>query len=200
MALSFPLTMPAGLQSVQWRPLGNVLKHRSPISKIGQNVERAGFLWAATFTIKPLKRIVGAAPAWTAFLTALEARGGTFFGFDPAATTPLGTGNGTPLVNGASQTGHALVTDGWAFSETVLREGDYMEVNARFYKVSEDAASDGAGNATLEIDPPLRESPANNAALTVTSPKVTMELDGRVGWSEDAAQFYGFAFSAIERL
>lgn len=200
MALTFPLSMPAGLQSAQFRPLGNVLRHRSPISKIGQNVERPGFLWGASFTVKPLKRLIGAAPDWTAFLTALEARGGTFLGFDPAATAPLGSGSGAPLVNGAAQAGHALVSDGWGVSQTVLRAGDYIEVNARFYLVSQDAASDGAGNATLEIDPALRESPADNAALTVNAPKVTMELDGPVAWSEDVAQFYGFSFAAVERL
>lgn len=202
MALSFPLTMPAGLASARFTFDANVLRHRSPLSKIGQNVELMGSLWRGSFTVKPLKRVIGGAPAWTAFLTTLSARGKTFNGFDPAATTPLGTGNGTPLIKGASQTGHSPLSDGWANSETVLRQGDYVQINARFYKIAQDVASDGSGNATLELDPALRESPPDNAAITVSAPKVVMELadNAQARWDENAAQFYGFSFAAVERL
>src|SRR4051812_41289591 len=38
--------------------------------------------------------------------------------------TLLGAGGGPPLVNGASQTGGSLITDGWTPSLTVLKAGD----------------------------------------------------------------------------
>jgi hypothetical protein len=98
---------------------------------------------------------------------------------------------GTPLVNGASQTGSTLVCDGFTISTTgIVKAGATFtmagvnSVNpvsredtgqlAQFV-VTADANSDGSGNVTLSIDPPITltgpyqtvtAAPANNAALT----------------------------------
>jgi hypothetical protein len=102
---------------------------------------------------------------------------------------PLG---GTPLVNGASQAGSSLVTDGWtAAAAARLNRGDVFTiagVNAvnpqhrqstgqlRQFVVTANVSSDGAGNATIPIYPAITTSgafqtvtasPADNAALTV---------------------------------
>lgn len=114
----------------------------------------------------------------------------------------VGALGGTPLVNGASQnvtyaaSGDAwtqsLVTDGWTASAgNRLLAGDVItlagvnSVNRRTredtgslqtFTVVSDAASDGSGNATLTISPPMITSgpyqtvtaaPADNAAITV---------------------------------
>ncbi|MGI9297835.1 MAG: P22 phage major capsid protein family protein [Gammaproteobacteria bacterium] len=104
----------------------------------------------------------------------------------------VGPQGGTPLVNGASQTGSSLITDGWTAAAAVrLNRGDVITlagVNAvnprskqdtgqlRQFVVTAQASSDGSGNATLSIDPPITTSgayqtvtasPANNAAITV---------------------------------
>ena len=104
------------------------------------------------------------------------------------------TTSSTPLVNGASQSGESLITDGWQASTAILKAGDIVtiaNVNAvnpqnrdltgsgvRQFTVTADVSSDGAGNATLPIFPPLYDSdhqfatvdslPANDAALTMT--------------------------------
>ena len=117
------------------------------------------------------------------------------------------TTGSTPLVNGASQTGNSLVTDGWANSTAILLRGDIItlaSVNAvnpqnrqdtgslRNFVVTEDVTSDGSGNATIPIEPaispaandPFRtvtQSPANNAAITPAG-------------TEDAASPQGVAF------
>lgn len=82
-----------------------------------------------------------------------------------------GAGGGTPLVNGASQTGSSLITDGWSNSITnVARAGDVIRVDglSPLLRITADANSDGSGNATLSISPPIPagSSPANNAAIT----------------------------------
>lgn len=107
----------------------------------------------------------------------------------PHVVGPLG---GTPLVNGASQTGSSLVTDGWtAAAASRLKKGDVFTiasvkaVNPQNYRsttqlqqfvVTADTSSDGSGNATIPIYPPIITSgayqtvdsaPADNAALTV---------------------------------
>lgn len=105
-----------------------------------------------------------------------------------------GTATGTPLINGASQTGSSLVTDGWTASQTpILKKGDVFTLagvhsvnpvsylstgNLQQFTVTADANSDGSGNATLSISPAITTSgayqtvdasPADNAAITVLS-------------------------------
>lgn len=83
---------------------------------------------------------------------------------------PLG---GTPLVNGASQTGSSLVTDGWtAAAAARLKKGDVFtiadvyEVNPQTYvstgrlqrfTVTADVSSDASGNVTIAISPAIND-------------------------------------------
>lgn len=82
-----------------------------------------------------------------------------------------GVGGGTPLVNGAAQTGDSIITDGWTPSVTnSVRTGDVIKLagDNAVYRVRSDGSSDGAGNMTIDIVPNLRLSPLNNAAVTFT--------------------------------
>jgi len=104
----------------------------------------------------------------------------------------VGALGGTPLVNGADQTGASLITDGWtAAAANRLKAGDVFTiagVNAvnpiskvstgslQQFVVTADCASDGSGNATISISPSITTSgalqtvsgsPADNAAITV---------------------------------
>lgn len=104
----------------------------------------------------------------------------------------VGAHGGTPLVNGASQTGTSLVTDGWTASVSgLLKQGDVFTIAGVYgvnpvsrqstgklqkFVVTSDRASNGSGQATLEIYPAITtsgayqtvtNSPADNAAITV---------------------------------
>jgi hypothetical protein len=142
-----------------------------------------------------------AAP-WVAFLAELEGRSGRFFGFDPAATSPLGSGGSdSPLVKGSSQTGKSLTTDDWAISTAgLLLPGDYFEVNGELKMVTASVDSDGAGDATIAFTPSLRAPPSDNAPLVLVNPKVTMMLedDDSANWDLATAAFYGMSFIGIE--
>lgn len=108
------------------------------------------------------------------------------------------------LVNGADQTGATLAIDGLQASKAdVFKAGDYFQIgtgsSSRLHMVTADADSNGSGEATLDIWPPLRASPADNAALTITSPKGVFRLTGDVnGWDADAAGVYAVTLQAIE--
>ena len=115
-----------------------------------------------------------------------------------AHTTGTFETGSTPVVNGASQTGASLITDGWAVSTAVLKEGDVFTVAGvnglnyfsyantgllRQFVVTADVTSDGSGNATIPIDPPItttgqqrtvNASPADGAALTVYGTEDTL--------------------------
>lgn len=112
-------------------------------------------------------------------------------------TTGTFTTGSTPLVNGASQSGSSLITDGWANSTAVIKQGDVFTI-ANVYAVNPqtrestgqlqqfvataDGTSDGSGNLTISISPSITASgqyqtvnaaPANDAAITMVGSEAT---------------------------
>ena len=97
----------------------------------------------------------------------------------------------TPLVNGASQTGSTLVTDGWASGAATLNKGDIFTIAGVYgvnpvsyastgqlqqFVVTTTTTSVGVNMATLPISPSIitsgqlqtvTASPADNAVITV---------------------------------
>jgi hypothetical protein len=143
------------------------------------------------------------AEEWIAFMLSLNGMQGTFLLGDPLGTTARGIKTGTPLVNGASQTGSSLITDGWTASQTgILKAGDYIQLgsgsSSKLYKILADKNSDGSGNATFDIFPAINTAVADNAAITIASPKGLFRLaSNEMGFDLKHAQNYGIAFSAI---
>lgn len=90
----------------------------------------------------------------------------------PHLLTNFGVGGGTPLVNGAGQTGDTLVIDGAGTNVTNwLRKGDIINWvgDQLIYDVNGDVNTDGGGNASIPIHPPIftGQSPANNAPVEI---------------------------------
>jgi len=103
----------------------------------------------------------------------------------------VGTKAGTPLTNGAGQTGASLVSDGWTASNTVLKKGDVFTIAGVFrvhpetkaatgilqqFVAAADGTADGSGNLTIAISPSIvtsgalqnvSGSPGDNVAITV---------------------------------
>ena len=205
MAVTYPLTMPGtpGFRASRFALTSNVAVFASALTGVEQVLERDGTRWMAEYSLPPMLR--SAAAAWIAFLVSFRGRRGFFKGFDPDAKTPRGVATGTPLVNGASQTGNALATDGWTINITgILKAGDYLSLalpQQRLYQVVEDANSNASGQATLSIEPHLREAPNDNAALTVTNPFGHFRLlANEVGWNADEVSVFGLSFAAAEAL
>lgn len=92
----------------------------------------------------------------------------------------VGDYGGTPLINGAGQTGASLVTDGWTASKTaLLNEGDTFTISGVYevhpqtrqstgtlqsFRVTSVAASNSSGQSTISISPSI-----NNGGLTATN-------------------------------
>lgn len=143
--------------------------------------------------------------AWVAFLAACRGRLNPFLLGDTSMTQPRGAASGTPLVNGASQSGRQLVSDGWLPSTQVLRSGDWIQIGTgvtqRLYMSLLDVTSDSSGNATIQIYPTLRESPADNAAIVTSTPQGVFCLaSNQRSYSVDSALKYGISFDAMEYL
>ncbi len=171
----------------------------SPFTRAVQRVALGGARWTMTVTLPPMKRDTAA--AWKAFFDQLEGAAGTFYGYDPDCVVPRGQALGTPRVNGSGQTGSSLAIDGCTPGTTFLRTGDYFAVNGEYKRATADAVVDGSGNATLRFKPALRNSPADNAAVTVNRPACTMALadDQQSVWECDVKGVYQpKTFSAVE--
>lgn len=151
-----------------------------------------------------LKGSYVSAKAKTAFEQSLIGRYGGLENYESvhAPTHTVGPLGGTPLVNGASQNvtyatakdtwSQTLITDGWtAAAAARLKAGDIITLDAVFavnpntkastgrlqtFTVLADASSNGSGQATITISPPIITSgafqtvtnaPADNAPILV---------------------------------
>ena len=113
-----------------------------------------------------------------AFVMKQRGRYESFTLIPPVLNAGLGSPAGTPLVNGASQTGRTIVTDGWNNSITIFKAGDYLKFanHDKVYTVTADATSDGSGDSTISIEPALITAPADDSAVTYTSVPFTVAL------------------------
>lgn len=205
MPVSYPITLPSSptLRGITIRKRSVVGMDSSPFTLQQQSYAWRGQLWLASCRLPPMAR--ASAEAWVAALVSLNGQEGSFLLGDTANTSPRGAGTGTPLVKGGGQTGYDLVTDGWTAGVTgILKAGDWLQLGsgstAHLYKVMSDANSNGSGEATLTLWPALRSSPADNAALVVSSPKGRFMLAQDVEWDIDEMKVYGLSFEAMEDL
>ena len=208
MAITYPLTFPTtGVANINLIAR-NVIGTTVSAFNLKQQVHKhAGQRWEADITLPAMKR--AEAEVWISFFMKLYGSYGTFTMGDPNAATPRGsaaTTAGTPVVNGASQTGGELAIDGLPTSETgYLLAGDYIQLGtgtgAQLYKVLDDVDTNASGEATLTIWPDLRSSPSDNDAVVVSSAVGLFRLGTNVtDWQINQAGFYSMTFGAVEAL
>ena len=209
MAISYPLSTPTNKTIAEIRLIArNVVGvSTSPFTLKQQTYQFSGQRWEADIQLPAMQR--DNAEEWVAFLMSLYGQKGTFLLGDPLGATAQGsasTAAGTPVVNGASQTGGTLAIDGLPASATnYLKAGDYIQLGsaatAQLYKVLSDASSNGSGEATLDIWPDLRSSPADGATVVVANAKGVFRLnDNATSWDINRMALYGIAFGAVESL
>jgi hypothetical protein len=190
----------------------NTLLVTSPFSFASQAVSRLANRWVAELTFDPMDRArAGRVRGLTAtldgglnevllydFLQPTPRGPATAYAGGTIATTWGGgtswgggtvwggiTPPGTPQVRTAGAIGDAtLATWGWAASITPLLAGDYVGLGGYLYMLTEDAAADLAGRATLALRPRLRAVATPGAALVTTRPTARFRLaDGQQGRS-----------------
>ena len=206
MAITYPLSLPThtGVRSVEFRAVNAVAYSRSPFTFSGQAHAYSGQMWQADITLPPMRR--SNAEQWIAFLISLRGQFGTFLLNDPLGCTPRGSAGGSPLVNGAAQTGNLINIDGCTASQTGwLKAGDYVQFgtgsSSSLHKLLEDVNSNSSGETTLEIWPSVRTAPANNSAVVTSSAKGLFRLSSNEqAFSANEAALYGITFAAMEAV
>lgn len=195
--LAFPtLSMPPA--RIDWRLIASTQVHEAPGTGAMQTQELPGALWACTITFESLG--VADARILQALLASLRGRAGRIAVPNFAQPAPRGVGGGTPLVKGAAQTGVSIIVDGAPLSTSSwLRIGDFVGIAGGLFMVTADVNTNGAGEATLPVAPPVLVAPADNAPVTLALPTVVMRLvDDQQGWTYTGAPLIDFTLDLIE--
>lgn len=205
MALSYPLALPSGnFRRAVFRGQSVVGMSQSPFSGSQQSYVWPGAWFEADVELPPMAR--ADAEEWVGLLLGLNGMEGSVLFGDPLNISPRGTwSGGTPLLVGAHAAGaRTLSVDGLG-SLASYKAGDWFQLgttsSSRLHKVVQSGAANSGGAATLEIFPPARVAYADNAALTLASPKGLFRLASNARqWSIELARVYGLSFSVIEDL
>ena len=209
MAISYPIAFPviSGVESVVLRTRPVVAVSESPFTLTQQAQAHQGQRWEASVNIPTRKRSI--AEYWVAFLLKLNGRQGTFLFGDPNGATPRGSASsspGTPVVDGAGQTGNQLNISGAPSGASgYLLAGDYIQLGSgsgsRLFKVLDDVNTDSVGDFTALLWPSLRSSPANGATVVVSAAQGVFRLDKNLTeWGISQQTFYDISFNAVEVL
>ena len=175
----------------------------SPFTYQEQVYQHEGERWSGLYTLPPMLK--NHAAIWLSFLMKLRGRRGTFKAGDQDRKTIQGATVGTVLVNGAGQTGNSINVDGVGATVTgAFKAGDYITIQDRLYMVTDDANSNGSGEATLYIEPALRSgilAIADDATVLYSNTTAIMRLDSNEqNWDTDHISKYGISFSFSEAL
>ncbi len=199
--ITLPTIHASGLK---WSLATNTMTFSSPLSQSTQRRELPGARWTASVTFTD--RNASEHRVWMARLARLRGAAGSCY-LSPSFAYPLmGAGGGTPLVNGAGQTGTSLIIDGAPNNITGwLKEGDYFSFDNGLLQrelkiVTADVNTDSSGNATITFEPPIRSAPANNAAIEINTPSAIMRLvdDQQAAWTLRAPSFGSTTIQFIE--
>lgn len=137
---------------------------------------------------------------------ALEQQGtfGTFQYVPPDLATPRGAFGGTPVVDGAGQTGTTLNVRGASISITNWgRKGDPFLIagNNKVYRLTQNANTDGTGDVTLTFQPELIIAYADGAALTTSNVPFTMNFANDSLLTDiTSPTIYGFSVDMLEDI
>lgn len=209
MTISYPLALPTvtGIAQITLRGVNAVAISQSPFTFKQQVIAHQGQKWEAEVTLPAQDR--STAETWIAFLMSLQGARGTFLMGDPNGATARGSASttaGTPVINGAGQTGQQLDIDGLPASATgYLLAGDYIQLgggsSATLHKVLQDVNTNSSGEATLDLWPYVRTSPADGSAVVVSSCKGVFRLSSNQSdFSVNSASTYGISFAAVESV
>jgi hypothetical protein len=182
-------------QGMAWRLVMPAQTNVSDWTGRRQTMSSGRGWWECQITFPP---IVGTSRinAWRAFIAKSRGAANDFqVPVDPVAQS---ASTATPLVNGGSQTGRTLNTDGWPLSTTVLQAGQYVTINNQLLQLTENVTSNGSGVATLTFEPPVRVSPSDNAAIEYKNPFCLMYMVEEPTLSVEAGYVYSLSLNLRE--
>ena len=200
MAISYPLTPPAGIRisSLRFSAISAVARNISPFTFSSQSYNWTGTMLSGDVECPPMNR--ADAEELIGFL--IMAARGTFYFRDYANGTQRGNMSSNPQLDGAHAANTTTITiDGGSGSWAV---GDYIQLgtasSSKLHKITK-------VNGTLptalsyEIFPLLRTAYPDDAAIYYTDAVGVFRLGTTsCDWSIDTAKKYGLNFSIFEAI
>jgi len=165
----------------------NTMFSESPLSRSRQTKEILGARWVVEMNWNALDETEGY--LLENLKVKLSGMAGRVYMWHMKREAPRGVGTGTPLIKTeAAINAISIATKGWTINQTgILLEGDLIGINGQVVVVTADANSDGSGDATLAIKPPLHAVAEVDDVITVSKPTATFMLseddDARIIWS-----------------
>lgn len=203
MAITYPITLPMvpAPRTFTQSETSFAAMASSPWSGSQQVQLNQGQLWGFSVTYPPMSD--DQARDWAGVLAQLNGRFGTFLFGDPRWKSPRGTWAGTPVVDGAGQSGQTVAMRGFSVGASV-RAGDYFQHGtgsaAKLHRVTKDGTADGAGEIQMEIWPRLRISPSDGDTLITAVPQGVFRLASPIVSRSWEPFRHGFSFDMIEAL
>lgn len=194
--LQFPSVRPA---SVDWQFATVSESFASPFTGDEQTASQPGAArWFSSLSFENLTR--SEAAELEAFLVRCNGTAGRFYLWNHAREIPLGSCDGTPLVDGAANYGGLLATRGWTPNATgVLRVGDYIGFNNELKMVLDTVNADASGLANIVIGPNIRNVPADGAEISLIKPKgIFRLLDDQQAKMAYRKQTGSYQFTCVE--
>jgi hypothetical protein len=204
MAITYPRTLPGhtGIRGITLRAVSVTAVAESVFTLRQQILKHTGERWEAEVTLPSMGR--ADAEPWVAWLLSMRGREGTFLLGDPLAVTPLGSAGGTPLVNGANQTGTNISIKGCtANQDNWLKAGDYIQLgsvsSSSLHKVLTNTDSDSSGIALPDIWPAITTAPGANSTVVTSNARGVFRLaSSSQDWSISEISQYGIVFPAVQ--
>ena len=196
MAISYPLTPPAGIRiaSLRFSAISAVARNISPFTFSSQSYNWTGTMLSGDVECPPMNR--ADAEELIGFL--IMAARGTFYFRDYANGTQRGNMSSNPQLDGAHAANTTTITiDGGSGSWAV---GDYIQLgtgsSSKLHKITQ------VNSATsYEIFPLLRTTYPDDAAIDYTDAVGVFRLGTTTcDWSIDTAKKYGLNFSIFEAI
>lgn len=139
-------------------------------------------IWVGTLTFPPLDS--EQRDAFDVFAARLKGPAGRFLYGHPRylARGPKGTAQGAPVIDGNGQTGNVLLIKGLTPNQPVaLGFADFLAYalpgdNQELYRAVAPAAADATGRATVNIAPPIRNSPSDNEPVIIAGAACVMRF------------------------
>jgi len=206
MTISYPfndallLTPKPRRMVLRYMPLSNL--SQSPFTGSIQAVQNpAAGLFALSLSFPPME--LANAAKWVPLFNSLYGTFGTILLPMYGREAIQGSGAGTPVVDGDDQTGSTLDLRGFTADATdVLKAFDLINISSKLYEVQRDVDADGSGDASVEIWPALRGSPADGTAVITSAVTGVFRQKPDYEFNVDlnSAFHYGFGWEGVEAV
>lgn len=191
--ITFPST--PKIQTMSWRLVQPAQNNVSGWTGKRQVIASGRGWWECNITMPP---IVGSTNinAWRAFLAKTQGATNDFqIPVDPTPQSSLGS---LPTTNGVNQLGRAIATDGWPGNATLLLAGQFVTINNQLLQLTADLTTNGSGQGTLYVEPPVHQPVADNSAIEYKNPYCLMYVVDQPSLSVEPGYVYSLSLSLRE--